>query len=387
MIAFCGVYKALEDVGLIDCLTYTSALSGSSWYLATLYSHPDFPHEPKVSHKIKPEIRSCVEKYWQVHLSPPWSSKYLKKIIAKGLKGQPVSFTDFYGYLVGQQLLKGRMKARLSDQAEKIRGGQVPFPMYTCLHVKSNVSAKIFQEWYEFTPYEVGIPKYGIYFPTSHFASKFFMGHRIKCFPEVRLHFLYGIWGSAFTIQFKRLLMEKGRNGQSEILKILQDKNEEDFEEEEDFISAQEDHNDDAQLDSICDPISSSDDNERQEVVLFAKKKSFFRQYSLPKINKKKTKMTHSKTLDHFTDTAADNEAEEQGRWDQLLEKALTTSPIDSRAFRAGVIWNPIRGLTFKPTSGENNVEPEGMVFAEHLFYLIAQPFLCVSKEKESWTL
>ena len=97
--------------------------------------------------------------------------------------------------------------------------------------------------------------------------------------------------------------------------------------------------------------------------------------------------MTHSKTLDHFTDTAADNEAEEQGRWDQLLEKALTTSPIDSRAFRAGVIWNPIRGLTFKPTSGENNVEPEGMVFAEHLFYLIAQPFLCVSKEKESWTL
>ena len=31
MIAFCGVYKAMEDVGLIDCITYTSALSGSSW--------------------------------------------------------------------------------------------------------------------------------------------------------------------------------------------------------------------------------------------------------------------------------------------------------------------------------------------------------------------
>ena len=145
MIAYCGVYKALEDAGLIDCVTYTSALSGSSWYLATLYSHPDFPDEPKVSHKIIPEIRSCVEKYWQVHLSPPWSSKYLQKIITKSMRGQPVSFTDFYGYLVGQQLLKGRMKARLSDQADKIRNGQVPMPMYTCLHVKSNVSAKIFQ--------------------------------------------------------------------------------------------------------------------------------------------------------------------------------------------------------------------------------------------------
>ena len=63
------------------------------------------------------------------------------------MNGQPVSFTDFYGYLVGQQLLKGRMKARLSDQAEVIKNGRAPFPMYTCLHVKSNVSAKIYQEW------------------------------------------------------------------------------------------------------------------------------------------------------------------------------------------------------------------------------------------------
>ena len=29
------------------------------------------------------------------------------------------------------------------------------------------------------------------------------------------------------------------------------------------------------------------------------------------------------------------------------MVKALTTSPIDSRAFRAGVIYNPLRGLTF----------------------------------------
>ena len=47
------------------------------------------------------------------------------------------------------------------------------------------------------------------------------MGEKIKSFPEVRLHFLYGIWGSAFTIQFKRLLQEKGRNGHGEILKMV----------------------------------------------------------------------------------------------------------------------------------------------------------------------
>ena len=112
-----------------------------------------------------------------------------------------------------------RMKARLSDQADIIADGQVPMPMYTCLHVKSSVSAKVFQEWYEFTPYEVGIPKYGLFFKTSDFASKFYMGEKIKSFPEVRLHYLYGIWGSAFTILFKRFVQEKNR--QNEINKMV----------------------------------------------------------------------------------------------------------------------------------------------------------------------
>lgn len=111
------------------------------------------------------------------------------------------------------------MKARLSDQADIIADGQAPMPMYTCLHVKSSVSAKVFQEWYEFTPYEVGIPKYGLFFKTSDFASKFYMGEKIKSFPEVRLHYLYGIWGSAFTILFKRFVQEKNR--QNEINKMV----------------------------------------------------------------------------------------------------------------------------------------------------------------------
>ena len=76
------------------------------------------------------------------------------------------------------------MKARLSDQANKIKDGQVPFPMYTCLHVKSNVSAKIFQEWYEFTPYEVSIPKYGVNFKTSDFTRS----EDLLVFLFVKLH-------------------------------------------------------------------------------------------------------------------------------------------------------------------------------------------------------
>ena len=31
MIAYCGAYKAMHDSGIIDTITYISALSGSSW--------------------------------------------------------------------------------------------------------------------------------------------------------------------------------------------------------------------------------------------------------------------------------------------------------------------------------------------------------------------
>ena len=77
------------------------------------------------------------------------------------------------------------------------------------------------QEWYEFTPFEVGIPKYGVFMNSKDFASKFYVGQKVKSFPEVRLHFLYGIWGSAFTILLKRLVQEKGRNGEKEVLKMI----------------------------------------------------------------------------------------------------------------------------------------------------------------------
>ena len=52
--------------------------------------------------------------------------------------------------------------------------------------------------------------------------------------------------------------------------------------------------------------------------------------------------------------------AEERSKWNQLFERALTTTPIDSRAFRAGVIWNPLRGLTFNKRSIYDNSTSEG---------------------------
>ena len=50
----------------------------------------------------------------------------------------------------------------------------------------------VFSEWVEFSPFEIGMAKYGTFMPTELFGSKFFMGKLCKKFDEQPLHFLQG---------------------------------------------------------------------------------------------------------------------------------------------------------------------------------------------------
>lgn len=94
-------------------------------------------------------------------------------------------------------------------------------------------------EWCEFTPYEVGLPKYGAYVPTELFGSEFFMGRLLQPRPEPRLCYLQGerreeagpgqgpelgrqsrkgrsglslsgIWGSAFAANLEEIFLKPG---------------------------------------------------------------------------------------------------------------------------------------------------------------------------------
>ena len=53
-----------------------------------------------------------------------------------------------------------------------------------------------FTEWCEFSPYEVGFPKYGAFIPSELFGSEFFMGRLTKQLPESRICVLEGegVW-------------------------------------------------------------------------------------------------------------------------------------------------------------------------------------------------
>jgi len=104
-------------------------------------------------------------------------------------------------------------------------------------------------DWVEFSPYEIGMAKYGTFMTPDLFGSKFFMGTVVKKYEENPLHFLMGemelkscasrnragetttnpltacvcvcvcvcsgVWGSAFSILFNRVLGVKDSVGGS----------------------------------------------------------------------------------------------------------------------------------------------------------------------------
>lgn len=50
----------------------------------------------------------------------------------------------------------------------------------------------MFADWVEFSPYEIGMAKYGTFMTPDLFGSKFFMGKVVKKYEENPLHFLMG---------------------------------------------------------------------------------------------------------------------------------------------------------------------------------------------------
>ncbi|KAF6075460.1 phospholipase A2 group IVA [Phyllostomus discolor] len=204
MVGFSGVMKALYESGILDCTTYVAGLSGSTWYMSTLYSHPDFPE--KGPEEINKELMKHVSHNPLLLLTPQKVKRYVESLWKKKRSGQPVTFTDIFGMLIGETLIHDRMNITLSSLKEKVNTAKCPLPLFTCLHVKPDVSELMFADWVEFSPYEIGMAKYGTFMSPDLFGSKFFMGKVVKKYEENPLHFLMGVWGSAFSILFNRVL-------------------------------------------------------------------------------------------------------------------------------------------------------------------------------------
>ncbi|CAL4068414.1 unnamed protein product [Meganyctiphanes norvegica] len=256
MIGLSGALHALQDSGILDCVTYLAGLSGSTWCISTLYSQnllcdipckenkKEYSEEVKLTYvrkgnhndndyssianksirglkstnifhgslnvkEFQESLCKSVGKKWEWNILK--MPQHVVDMLSKYWKGQSMShitLVDIFGHLIGDVLLGKEKKnlMKLSDLQARVSEGEAPFPLFAGLHATKRASDE-FSEWIEFSPYEIGLGKYGTFMKTEDFGSKFFAGKLLKKCNEMPLHYLQGMWGSAFTINLKRHLI------------------------------------------------------------------------------------------------------------------------------------------------------------------------------------
>nr|XP_058914018.1 cytosolic phospholipase A2 epsilon isoform X2 [Kogia breviceps] len=198
MTAMYGHLLGLQKLNILNCASYITGLSGATWTMATLYRDPDW--SSKNLELAILEARRHVVKDKMPALFPDQLLKFQKELQQRKQEGYKVSFTDFWGLLVEACLGDERNECKLSDQSAALCQGQNPLPIYLTINVKNDVSNQDFREWFEFSPYEVGLPKYGAFIPTELFGSEFFMGRLMRRIPESRMCYMLGLWSSIFSL-------------------------------------------------------------------------------------------------------------------------------------------------------------------------------------------
>ncbi|XP_074962304.1 cytosolic phospholipase A2 epsilon-like [Phalacrocorax aristotelis] len=196
--ALYGSLRGLKKLNVLDCATYLTGLSGTTWTMSNLYRDAEWSQ--KDLDKQISEARKHMTKCKINSLSLEYLKYYKKQLGQRKREGHKTSFIDLWGLVLESLLHDGKDNYRLSDQQRAIDRGQNPLPIYTAVNVKNNYSTLDFKEWVEFTPYEVGLQKYGAFVRAEDFGSEFFMGRLMKKIPESRICFLEGMWSSLFSL-------------------------------------------------------------------------------------------------------------------------------------------------------------------------------------------
>ncbi|KAG7328604.1 hypothetical protein KOW79_008548 [Hemibagrus wyckioides] len=205
-----GSLKGLQSLGFLDVISYITSLSGSTWTNAYLYNDPHWSEKDLdvAINLVKKEL----SKGTKTLFGPSRLRYYYSELRQKQKDGHPFSPIDMWGLIIENAIYGKNNEATLSDQQEAVSEGQNPLPIYTAVNMKRDAGGSmmageertlnlrlVFFSWCEFTPYEVGFPKYGGFVPAEHFGSEYFLGHLIKKLPEIRVSFLLGLWSSVFS--------------------------------------------------------------------------------------------------------------------------------------------------------------------------------------------
>ncbi|KFO05967.1 Cytosolic phospholipase A2 epsilon, partial [Balearica regulorum gibbericeps] len=194
--AMYGSILGLQKLRVLDCVSYISGSSGTTWTMTKLYEDADWSR--KDLGEIIIEARKQAAKCKMGAFCLRSLRNYYRELSQRTQAGHKTSFIDLWGLMIESMLNDGKCHHRLSDQRRAVNQGQNPLPIYLALNVKDKVATKDFREWVEFTPYEVGFLKYGAFIRSEDFGSEFFMGRLMKKLPESRICFMQGdspAWG------------------------------------------------------------------------------------------------------------------------------------------------------------------------------------------------
>ncbi len=213
MISSLGSLVSAQDYGLLDCTTYISALSGSTWTLASLMAHDLTLSDLKQT--IKDRACKPINHEFDIKL-------LLQNSISKIIYGQKLTLVGIWGSLIANLLFKDLEKKfmdqhldhhkviqnrlsryqipRLTCSQKKLVDGKHVFPIYTAVNVAKEY------DWIEFTPYEIGSLAEKTYIPSWGLGRKFNKGVSTNFSTEYPIDYYLGIWGSAFTASVRDLL-------------------------------------------------------------------------------------------------------------------------------------------------------------------------------------
>ncbi|CAI5763935.1 cytosolic phospholipase A2 epsilon-like [Podarcis lilfordi] len=186
--AMYGSLLGLQKLNLLDCITYLTGLSGTTWTMGNLYEDADWSQKYLEEAILK--ARKQVTKSKLNSFSMDKLKYYYNELKQRSEEGHNTSFIDLWGLVIESMLHDEKDNSTISGQRMAVNEGQNPLPIYLTVNLKDQYSAQDYKEWLEFTPYEVGNFKYGAYTHSEDFGSEYFMGRLMKKLPESRICFM-----------------------------------------------------------------------------------------------------------------------------------------------------------------------------------------------------
>ncbi|XP_067326069.1 cytosolic phospholipase A2 gamma-like [Anolis sagrei] len=194
MIALYGTLTELKKSNLLDCITYLSGVSGSTWCMSSLYKNEDWSEKMETLENLQREKL----------VKGRWDFVKAKKAVLEASRDENYSLTDFWSYFIVYKLTKELDESKLSEQRRSCENGKNPYPIYAAVD-KHTYSENHAGSWFEFTPHNTAVPDVGGALGTSGYVdmkrlgSIFSSGKLYLEKKEKSVCYLQGLWGSALA--------------------------------------------------------------------------------------------------------------------------------------------------------------------------------------------